>query len=163
MRWFPGWCSTSSRTRRPRLAEMKRVSAKGGVIGAYVWDYAGKMELMRYLWDAVVALDAGRSRFDEGLRFPLCRPDALAGLFADAKLEQVQVTAIDIATPFASFEDYWQPFLGGQGSAPAYVMSLDESARRLLRDTVKARLPVLADGSLSMSARAWVVQGRVAA
>lgn len=145
------------------LAEMKRVSAQGGVIGAYVWDYAGKMELMRHLWDAVVALDAGRSRLDEGLRFPLCRPDALAKLFAEAKLEQVEVTAIDIATPFASFDDYWQPFLGGQGSAPAYVMSLDESARNLLRDTVKARLPVLADGSLLMSARAWAVRGRVAA
>jgi hypothetical protein len=24
---------------------------------------------------------------------------------------------------------YWRPFLGGQGPAPAYVMSLDEAAR----------------------------------
>lgn len=142
------------------LAEMTRVTGKGGALGAYVWDYAEKMELMRYLWDAVVTLDAGRSRFDEALRFPLCRPEALAKLFSDAKLEQIEVTAIDIPTPFASFDDYWRPFLGGQGSAPAYVMSLDESARSLLRETIKAKIPVRSDGSISMMARAWAIKAR---
>ena len=39
------------------LVEMARVCAGGGVIAAYVWDYAGRMELMRLFWDAAVALD----------------------------------------------------------------------------------------------------------
>jgi len=50
--------------------------------------------------------------------------------------------AIDIATPFASFDEYRQPFLGGQGPAPAYVMSLDETARVRLRDRVREHLPI---------------------
>ena len=29
------------------LAEMSRVAVDGGVVGAYVWDYADRMELMR--------------------------------------------------------------------------------------------------------------------
>jgi ubiquinone/menaquinone biosynthesis C-methylase UbiE len=33
---------------RAALSEMMRVTRSGGTIGAYVWDYAGKMELMRY-------------------------------------------------------------------------------------------------------------------
>lgn len=144
------------------LAEMARVTGKGGIIGAYVWDYAGKMELMRFFWDAAVKLDAGVAQIDEGVRFPLCRPEALIELFASAKLEHIEVTAIDIATPFSSFADYWQPFLGGQGPAPAYTMSLDESARLRLRESIKARIPVLRDGSISMTARAWAVRGRVA-
>lgn len=115
------------------LAEMARVTGPGGVIGAYVWDYAGKMELMRYFWDAAVSLDAGATSMDEGVRFPLCRPEALAELFAGAGLGQIEVTAIEIPTPFASFDDYWRPFLGGQGPAPAYAMSLDEAARVRLR------------------------------
>jgi SAM-dependent methyltransferase len=144
------------------LVEMKRVTSKGGNIGAYVWDYAEKMELMRYFWDAAVQLDPNLGQLDEGLRFPLCRPEALTELFAAAKLDQIKVTAIDIPTPFSSFEDYWSPFLGGQGSAPAYAMSLEESARTRLRESIKERIPVLPDGSISMMARAWAVQARVA-
>lgn len=144
------------------LAEMTRVASKGGMIGAYVWDYAEKMELMRYFWDAAVQLDPNFDALDEGLRFPLCRPEALTELFAVAKLEHIEVRAIDIPTLFASFEDYWSPFLGGQGSAPAYAMLLDESARLRLRESLKERIPVLSDGSISMVARAWAIRAQVA-
>ena len=143
------------------LAEMARVTGKGGIIGAYVWDYAGKMELMRFFWDAAVQLDASVAPMDEGVRFPQCRPEALTALFAGAQLEQIEVTALDIPTPFPSFEDYWRPFLGGQGPAPAYALSLDESARVRLRESIKERIPVLPDGSICMTARAWAVRARV--
>jgi len=146
---------------RAALAEMARVSASGGTIGAYVWDYAGKMGLMRAFWDAAVELNPDAARMDEGVRFPLCRPEALAELFASAELKAVEVTAIDIPTPFASFEDYWHPFLGGQGPAPAYAMLLDETARARLRDCIRPRIPVQVDGSISLTARAWAVRATV--
>ena len=114
---------------RAALAEMARVTGAGGAIAAYVWDYAGGMELMRKFWDAAVELDPGAAKLDESVRFPLCRPQPLANLFESAGLEGVKVAPIDVPTRFASFEDYWQPFLGGQGPAPAYAMSLDEAAR----------------------------------
>ena len=145
------------------LVEMARVTRAGGTIAAYVWDYAGKMELMRLFWDAAVALDPDAVKLDEGIRFPLCRPDALDKLFASAGLQHIEIKAIDIPTPFASFDAYWQPFLGGQGPAPAYVMSLNESARAHLRDSVRARLPVKADGSILLTARAWAVRAGVTA
>lgn len=144
------------------LREMARVTAGGGMIGAYVWDYAGRMELMRFFWDAAVELDPGAARLDEGVRFPLCRPEALEERFAGAGLEAVEVRSIDIPTTFASFEDYWEPFLGGQGPAPAYAMSLDEVARVRLRDRIKERLPIAGDGSISLTARAWAARARVA-
>jgi SAM-dependent methyltransferase len=143
------------------LAEMVRVTGKGGRIAGYVWDYAGKMELMRYFWDAAVDLDPSAAKMDEGIRFPLCRPEALEHLFVSAGLEGVDVKPIDIATGFASFDDYWQPFLGGQGPAPAYAMSLDETARARLRDRIRARIPIAVDGSISLTARAWAVYGAV--
>jgi SAM-dependent methyltransferase len=144
------------------LAEMARVTGTGGTIAAYVWDYAGKMELMRYFWDAAVELDPGAAKLDEGPRFPLCRPEALETLFTDAGLDGVEVKPIDIPTRFAGFDDYWQPFLGGQGPAPAYAMSLDESARAALRDRIRENLPAAADGSISLIARAWAVRATVA-
>jgi SAM-dependent methyltransferase len=146
---------------RAALAEMVRVTAGGGVLAAYVWDYAGEMELMRRFWDAAVALDPAAVGLDEGARFPLCQPRALTDLFVGAGLEGVEVTAIDIPTPFASFDDYWQPFLGGQGPAPGYVAALDEPARARLRDRLRHEIVREADGSIVMSARAWAVRGRV--
>jgi SAM-dependent methyltransferase len=147
---------------RAALAEMARVTGRGGTIAAYVWDYAGGMELMRVFWDAAVALDPGAAKMDEGIRFPLCRPEPLAELFAGAGLNGVAVTAIDVPTRFASFEDYWRPFLGGQGPAPAYAMSLEETTRARLRDWIRQRLPIEADGSISLTARAWAARGTVA-
>jgi hypothetical protein len=118
---------------------------------------------MRSFWDAAVELDPDAAKLDEGVRFPQCRPDALADLFAGAGLKNVEVTAIDVPTRFTNFDDYWQPFLGGQGPAPSYAMSLDEPARARLRDRIRERMPAEADGSISLIARAWASRGRVAA
>lgn len=147
---------------RAALTEMARVTGKGGTIGAYVWDYAGKMELMRYFWDAAVELEPEAAKLDEGVRFPLCRPEALEKLFAGAGLDKIEVRAIDIQTSFVNFDDFWQPFLGGQGPAPAYAMSLDEPARVRLQNRIKERLPTEASGSISLTARAWAVRAGVA-
>ena len=119
------------------------------------------MELMRHFWDAAVDLDGAARELDEGVRFPLCRPEALEALFAGAGLVSTEVAPIDISTRFADFDDYWAPFLGGQGPAPAYAMSLDEASRARLRERVRQRLPVADDGSIPLVARAWAVRGRL--
>lgn len=60
----------------------------------------------------------------------------------------------------ATFDDYWSPFLGGQGPAPAYVMTLGDDRRRRLRDGLGARVPTGEDGSIHLVSRAWAVRGR---
>ena len=141
------------------VREMARVTRAGGTVAAYVWDYADKMELMRYFWDAAVALDAVAGALDEGRRFPVCRPLALEEMFNGIGLRDVATDAIDIATNFASFDDFWSPFLGGQGPAPAYAMSLTEERRGVLRDRVRSALPRRDDGAVQLIARAWAVRG----
>src|SRR5580704_14483608 len=76
---------------RRAVAEMARVARPGGAVAAYVWDYAEKMELMRYFWDAAVALDPTALEFDEGCRFPICQSSPLAELFKNAGLQKVEV------------------------------------------------------------------------
>lgn len=136
------------------VAECARVAAPGATVAAYVWDYAEGMTMMRLFWDAAREVDPGAP--DEGSRFPLCRPDSLEELWRAAGLGGVRVEPIDIATDFTGFDDYWSPFLGGQGAAPAYLMSLPEPARVTLREAVRSRLP---DGEISLTARAWAVRG----
>jgi SAM-dependent methyltransferase len=142
------------------VAEMARVARPGGAVAVYVWDYAGEMQLMRYFWDAAAALSPAARELDEGRRSPICRPDALAARFHDAGLQAVETRAIDVPTVFHDFDDYWSPFLGGQGPAPSYTMSLTEEHRAALRERIRAGLPIAADGSISLIARAWAVRGQ---
>jgi SAM-dependent methyltransferase len=145
------------------LREMRRVVRPGGTVALYVWDYAGEMQLMRYFWDAAVALDPGAQELDEGVRFPVCQPDVLAALFRDAGLEAVATGPFDVATVFRGFDDYWIPFLGGQGPAPGYCMSLPDGRRTALRERLRATLPVQPDGRIDLIARAWAARGTVPA
>lgn len=141
------------------ISEMVRALRIGGTVAAYVWDYAGKMQLMRYFWDAAVALDGAASALDEGQRFSLCQPKPIQELFQTARLGEVEVRSIDVATVFRDFDDYWSPFLGGEGPAPSYAMSLSEGRRVALREQIRLTLPIAPDGSIHLVARAWVVRG----
>ena len=87
------------------LRGLRRVVRPDGLIGAYVWDYAGRMDLIRRFWDAAVGLDPGARELDEGVRFPICAPDALRAAFVSAGLSDVDVRAIDAPTRFADVDD----------------------------------------------------------
>lgn len=141
------------------LREMRRVLAPGGLAALYVWDYAGKMELTRHFWDAAGELDPQAKALDAATRFPMCAPGPLRALFERAGFERVETGAVDQPTRFRDFDDYWTPFLGAQGPAPGYCASLDPKAREALRENIRARLPIAADGSIDLVARAWAVKG----
>ena len=142
------------------LSEMIRAVRIGGTVAAYAWDYADQMQLIRYFWNAAIELDITAQGLDEGQRFLLCRSESLRQLFkGNAKLEKVDVHPIDIDTIFRNFDDYWLPFMGGQGPAPNYVMSLSEKEKVALREHIRLTLPLASDGSIHLIARAWAVRG----
>jgi len=139
------------------LGRMRDACAPGGCVAACVWDYAEGMEFLRRFWDAAVALDPAAEPLDEGRRFPICRPEALRAAFEAAGLESVEVQPIAVATDFASFEDYWSPFVGGPGPAPTYVATLSAAARGRLEDRLARALE--GPRPLRLSARAWLATG----
>ena len=141
------------------LSEMSRVAKAGGTVGIYVWDYAGEMQLARYFWDAAVIHNAAAAELDEGKRSYICKPGPLTDLLNEAGFKHVEIEAIDVPTTFKNFDDYWSPFLGGQGPAPGYVVSLSEEKREELRELIRNRLPIEPDGSIHLIARAWAVRG----
>jgi SAM-dependent methyltransferase len=144
------------------VAGMARVCRPGGAVAAYVWDYSEGMQPIRLFWDAAVAVDPPAVDLDERRRFPICQPDALTELFAAAGLTEVDSAAVTVATRFRDFDDYWTPFLGGQGPAPGYCASLSDEARERLRNQLLSTLPRAGDGSIPLSARAWAVRGQAA-
>jgi ubiquinone/menaquinone biosynthesis C-methylase UbiE len=143
------------------LSEMRRVTNVGGMVAVYVWDYAGKMDFLRYFWDAAVEINPEALNLHESKRFPNSNADALKRLFESTGFVDIETTSIEIATHFRDFDDYWKPFLGGQGPAPSFLLSLDQDEKDKLRNTLKTRLPAQLDGSISMVARAWAAKGQI--
>ena len=143
------------------LAEMKRVTAAGGTAAVYVWDYSGKMEFLNTFWDTAVRLDPQAEALHQGRRYPFATEQGLRELFETTGFEKIESAPLEIDTRFQDFEDYWNPFLGGQGPAATYLMSLDESMRQTLRERLYATLAIHADSSNLMTARAWAVKALV--
>ena len=110
------------------LHVMRRRLRPGGLVAAYVWDYAGGVEFLRHFWEEAIALDPEAAALDESHRFTHCNAAGLVSLFEGVGLVEVEVRGLEVSTPFASFEDYWQPFLGRTGPAPSYLASLDGAA-----------------------------------
>jgi len=141
------------------LREMMRVTRPGGTIAAAVWDYDEGMDMLRMFWDEAVGLDAAADGKDER-HMPLCRPGELAALWRALRLEAVVEAPLVIDMPFASFRDFWSPFLLQQGPAGAHVASLSPADRERLE--LRLRRRVLDDGSdrpFMLHARAWAVRG----
>jgi SAM-dependent methyltransferase len=141
------------------VGELARVAISGGTVAAFVWDYAAGMGMLRHFWDAATTLDPAAEALDEG-RFPLCRPERLGELWETTGLVDVSVEPLEIPTGFADFDDYWTPFLGGQGPASGYVLSLSDDRQAALRELLRDRVPTESDGSIPLTARAWAVRGR---
>ncbi len=141
------------------VGEWLRVTRPGGIVSSYVWDYAEGMGFLRHFWDVAAAVDPDARLLDEGVRFPLCRPDRLKDLFATSGLTSVEADSIEIPTVFDDFGDYWTPFLRGQGPAPSYVASLTDSERSRLAENLQAKLPRDAAGQIALRARAWTITG----
>ncbi|MEN8192035.1 MAG: class I SAM-dependent methyltransferase [Bacteroidota bacterium] len=142
------------------LSEMKRVSKLNGTIAAYVWDYADRMDYLRYFWDAAYQIDSKSRELDEGIRFPICNSDNLKNTFQQAGLSDIESTFLDIDTIFKSFEDFWNPFLGGQGPAPSFLASLTKELQEELKVNIRNILPVESDGSIRLLGRAIAIQGK---
>jgi len=141
------------------LHEMMRVTKPGGVVAAAVWDYSDGMKMLRVFFDEAIALDPAVEPEDEA-HMPLSRRGELAALWTAAGLQDVTESPLEITMHFASFDDYWQPFLLGQGPAGAYVAKLPKDRQAALAARMRKRL--VGDGpdhAFDLPARAWAVKG----
>lgn len=143
------------------VAELRRVTRPGGVAAAAVWDARGGLVANRLFFDTAAVLDpaADELRAVNYVR-PMTRPGELGVAWRHAGFQEVEETALTIRMEFADFEDFWSPYLGGQGPAAAYVVGLDAGALGRLREHVRrAYLDGEADGPRSYAATAWAVRG----
>ncbi len=143
------------------IAEMRRVARPGAVVGAAVWDARGGFVANRIFFDTAAALDPNAvERRARNYTRPMTRPGELKRAFLGAGLTDVVETTLCIRMEFASFADYWTPYVGKDGNNAAYIATLDDAERARLRDAVRlAYLDGEADGPRSYAALAWAVKG----
>jgi SAM-dependent methyltransferase len=135
------------------LREMGRVTREGGVVAACVWDNVDGMGMLRPFWQAATELDPTVQ--DESDRAG-SRQGHLAELLRLAGLDDVQDTALGASVAYASFDEWWEPFLLGVGPAGAHAASLSPERLAELRELCRSRLP---DGVFELPARAWAAYG----
>jgi SAM-dependent methyltransferase len=136
------------------LVEMARVTRTDGLVAACVWDHAGGGGPLSLFWRAVADLDP-LARDESALAG--AREGHLAQLFQEAGLRQVESSVLTVRSQFATFEQWWEPFLLGVGPAGAYVAELTESRRAELRAKCTTLLPA---APFEISAAAWAAVGR---
>ena len=139
------------------IREMARVTRPRGVVAACVWDHAGTGGPLSRFWQAAHELTLD---LDDESRLPGAREGHLAELFDTAGLDDVEDGSLSISVEHPTFEDWWEPFTLGVGPAGAHVAALDPSARELLRERCRERLP---EPPFVVTARAWAARGRAPA
>ncbi len=143
------------------IAEMRRVARPGAVVGATVWDARGGFVATRMFFDTAAVLDPkAAERRARSYTRPMTRPGELANAWRAAGLIDVTETTLGIRMEFASFDDYWGPYVGKEGPQAEYISTLSTEERTRLRDAVRlAYVDGEPDGPRSYAALAWAVKG----
>jgi SAM-dependent methyltransferase len=135
------------------IQEMVRVTRKGGVVAACVWDYAGGRGPVSVLWDAARWLDP--DLVDES-HLAGVREGHLGELFEAAGLQEVEEAVHSICVDHSSFEEWWEPLTLGVGPAGSYVAGLDSARQAELREHCREKLPA---APFLLRAHAWAARG----
>jgi SAM-dependent methyltransferase len=143
----------------PAVTEMRRVVRPGGTVAACTWDGFGGQPHLRMLWDTASALGLDRSR---SLFRPLNTAGELEAMWRKAGLVDVKESTITTRFEYANFDDYWSPFLCGDGPPGQMVMGLTPDQRGMLERQVRhVFLSGRPDGPRSFIGAAWICKGVV--
>ena len=147
------------------VTEMRRVGRAGATVAAAVWDARGGFVANRIFFDTAATLDPkGNERRARNYTRPMTRPGELPAAWRAAGFVDVRETMLAIRMEFASFDDYWTPYIGKDGPGAEYVATLSPAEQDRLRDLVRAAyVDGEPDGPRSYLATAWAVAGTVPA
>lgn len=135
------------------LVQMARVTRRGGVTAACVWD--GPTGALAPFWDAVHIVDPEVE--DEAL-LSGARRGHLAELFEAAGLRDVENDSIAVDVVHPTFDEWWEPYTYGVGPAGDYVQRVDDDTRAHIKSVARERL---GRGPFTITATAWAARGTV--
>lgn len=141
------------------IAEMSRVTAFGGTVAATIWDLTGGMTMLLAFWEAANQIDPSPKPVEAQ---PTLDREAIVALWKSAGLKDVRVEPLTVEMQFSSFDDYWSPFLAGQGPAGVYAAAASAETREAITRILRTHF--LGDGPdrpFAIQSRAWAIRGAV--
>ncbi len=139
------------------VAEMARVTKPGGLVAAYAWDMLGGGFPQEPIFAELRAMG-------HEVKGPP-RPEAsqmstMQEMWKNAGITDIETRVIRAERSYPNFDDYWSTLKG----SPSMKVSTGKMSREQseeLKDRVRRRLPAASDGSLTLTAWANAVKGRV--
>jgi SAM-dependent methyltransferase len=137
------------------LVEMARVTRRGGVVAACVWDHGGGHGPLRLFWEAARELDP---TVDDESQLAGAREGHLAELFDAAEIRAIETATLSTNSEHPTFEDWWEPYTRGVGPAGSYLGKLDSDHRDALRERCRSMVPT---EPFVLTSWAWAARGLV--
>lgn len=137
------------------LTEMRRVTRPGGRVAVSVWDHVHDRGAASTFWQAVRDVVPGRVSESSDLLWVEAHVEELC---ASAGLVDLRRAEETVTLTFASFAQWWDPFLLAVGPAGAYLASLDDGVREAVRRRAAERF---GPPPFDVAATAVVVVGAV--
>ena len=138
------------------VAEMARVVRPGGLVAAYGWDMLGggfPLDALRTEMRALGVMPTLPPSVDAS------RMDVMRQLWTGAGLQAVEAREITVQRTFENFDDYWATSMFSSNGPK--VMAMPAGDREVLKQRLRARLPIDAAGRITHGARANAIKGRV--
>lgn len=139
------------------VAEMARVTRPGGLVATYAWDLSSGGFPYEPVYERMRAFGLPTS---EPPHPEAAEAGEMLRLWSAAGLEAIEQREITVTRPYRDFEQYWQTAV----TAPRLAVVLDKQppeALAELKDSVRAILPPAPDGTVSPTASANAISGRV--
>jgi len=140
------------------VAELARVVRPGGSVSSYAWDIVGGGFPLTMLQEEIAIM------FNKPPLWPpsadAARIEALQSLWTGAGLVDVETTAFTVERTYRSFDEWWAIAQTGPRLAPFFA-AMAPAQFAELRERMRARLGADANGTITTSARANAVRGRV--
>ena len=139
------------------LSEMHRVLRPGGLVAAYVWDFEMDLSPSGPLRNAMRRVGA---HVPDAPGTNASSLSALNALFERAAFERIATRTIDVSVPFSDFDAFWQAQTPSYSPIGKAIAAMTATDRTKLVETLRAALPVAADGTIRYSARANAIKAR---
>jgi len=140
------------------VAEMARVTRRGGSVATYMWDIEGGGMPLRPIYMAIRSLGL---TLPSQLATATSRQDSLQAMWKAAGLQSVGTRVIRITVAYADFDDLWESNSAPVGVAGNAINKLSPAERERVRAQLREQLPAGADGRIRYEAFANAIKGRV--
>jgi ubiquinone/menaquinone biosynthesis C-methylase UbiE len=136
-------------------SEMRRVTKPGGIAAACMWDFTGRMTMMKAFWEAIAEVDPGGE--ERPPRFG-GQPGELANLWRETGFQDVEGGDLTVSADYGDFDEFMHALQSAAGPTGQRFAALDAAARERLGEAIHRRLGS-PEGAFSLEGTAFYALG----